>query len=275
MIALTGMMTTSIDQTEHRLIKAAFFDVDGTLLSHSSYSVSQSTRGSLDKLRAKGIKTYLCTGRHVLELDLLPVADILFDGYITLNGHLCLDENRKLLFGLPFPEDTTRALISIFKKHQLPLVLVEENGLTLNFVNDTVVRAQKAISTPVPEIAPYDGKPIYQATTFAERSEDDRIRAIMPPNCHAARWNDRGVDLILNGGGKVAGIRFILEREGILPEETIAFGDAENDIDMLEFCGIGVAMGNAQDKVKEIADYVTSDVDDGGIEKALRLYGII
>lgn len=256
-------------------IKAAFFDLDGTLLSHTSHSVPQSARESLEKLREKGVKTYLCTGRHVTELELLPISDISFDGYITLNGHICLDENKKIVYGLPFPEDTTRALITIFKEHQLPLVLVEESGLTLNFVNDTVIRAQKAISTPLPEIAPYDGKPIYQATTFASRSEDERIRSMMPPNCHAARWNDQGVDLILNGGGKVAGIRYVLEQEGILPEACIAFGDAENDMDMLEFVGIGVAMGNAQERVKGIADYVTADIDDDGIEKSLRYWRIL
>jgi len=257
------------------MIKAAFFDVDGTLLSHSTHSVPQSARESLSELKAKGIKTYLCTGRHAGELDLLPVTDIPFDGYITLNGHLCLDQNRQMMFGLPFPEDTTNALIRVFKEHRLPLVLVEESGLTLNFVNDTVIRAQKAISTPVPDIAPYDGKPIFQATTFASREEDNLIRSLMPPNCCAARWNDHGVDLILNGGGKVAGIRYIIEKEGILPEECIAFGDAENDIDMLEYCGIGVAMGNAQEKVKEIADYVTTDIDKDGIKNALRFYSII
>ena len=147
---------------------------------------------------------------------------------------------------------------------------MEESGLTLNFVNEDVIRAQKAISTPIPVIAPYDGSPIYQATTFASREEDDRIRAIMPPDCHTARWNDRGVDLIINGGGKVAGIRYVIAQEEILPRECIAFGDAENDIDMIEFCGIGVAMGNAQDSVKVAADLVTTDVDYDGIKKALQ-----
>lgn len=71
------------------------------------------------------------------------------------------------------------------------------------------------------------------------------------------------------------GIRHIIERDGILPEECIAFGDAENDIEMLEFCGIGVAMGNAQEKVKEIADYVTTDIDEDGIRNALQYYSII
>ena len=257
------------------MIKAAFFDVDGTLLSHATHCVPKSARESLEKLRAKGIKTYLCTGRHMLEFDFLPMADIPFDGYITLNGHLCLDANKQLLCDFPFPEDTIRTLIARFKEHHLPLLLVEDNGMTLNFVNDTVIRAQKAISSPIPNIAPYDGKPIYLATAYVTPDEDDLIRSIIPSNCHIARWNDRGIDLILNDVGKVAGIRAIIEQEGILPEECIAFGDAENDIDMIEFCGIGVAMGNAQQKVKNIADYVTTDIDQDGIENALRFYGII
>lgn len=257
------------------MIKAAFFDVDGTLLSHATHSVAQSTRNCLSQLRAKGIRTYLCTGRHSSELELLPVAGIPFDGYITLNGHLCLDRDMKKVFGLPFPDDTIRSLISSFKKHRLPLVLVEEEGIILDYVNDEVIKAQKAISTPVPEVAPYDGKPVYLATTFARRDKDDLIRSMLPPGCHAARWNDHGVDLILDDGGKVRGIRFILETEQILPEECIAFGDAENDTDMIAFCGIGIAMGNAQEAVKEAADYVTADIDDDGIEKALQHFGIL
>ena len=79
----------------------------------------------------------------------------------------------------------------------------------------------------------------------------------------------------MESGGKVSGMRFFLEREGIPARDTIAFGDAENDIDMLEYAGVGVAMGNAQECVKRIADYVTSSVDEDGIEKALRFYEII
>ena len=55
----------------------------------------------------------------------------------------------------------------------------------------------------------------------------------------------------------------------------MAFGDAENDIDMLKAVGIGVAMGNGGDCVRKIADYVTSDVDDDGIGKALRHFHVI
>ena len=228
------------------MIRAAFFDLDGTLLSHRTYQVSGSTKRALAQLRDNGVKLYLSTGRHAVELDALPIEDLIFDGYITLNGQLCLDQDKQFLYGTPFPEDITATLISLFQRNSIPLVLVEESGLTLNYVNQAVLDAQSAINTPVPEIAPYDGKPIYQAT-----------------------------DLIMEGGGKVSGMRYFLEREGILPGETIAFGDAENDIDMLEYADIGVVMGNAQVSVKRIANYITSSVDEDGIDKALRYYGLI
>ena len=62
---------------------------------------------------------------------------------------------------------------------------------------------------------------------------------------------------------------------GLESSEIMAFGDGDNDIDMLKFAGIGVAMGNAGDAVKAAADYVTASVDDDGIEKALEHFGLI
>ncbi len=83
------------------------------------------------------------------------------------------------------------------------------------------------------------------------------------------------MDLLPAGGGKAEGIRRLLAKEEILPGEIIAFGDGENDISMLEMAGIGVAMGNAPEKVRISADYVTSDVDHDGIGKALRRFGLL
>ena len=73
----------------------------------------------------------------------------------------------------------------------------------------------------------------------------------------------------------MAGIKRYLELTGIKREEIIAFGDAENDLDMLRFAGIGVAMGNGAEEVKAAADYVTADIDDDGIEKALKHFQLI
>ena len=73
----------------------------------------------------------------------------------------------------------------------------------------------------------------------------------------------------------MAGIIRYLEMTGIQREEIIAFGDAENDLEMIRFAGIGVAMGNAEEAVKAVADFVTADIDDDGIEKALKHFQLI
>ena len=77
------------------------------------------------------------------------------------------------------------------------------------------------------------------------------------------------------GVDKGKALAMAMEKLGIKPEECIAFGDAENDISMLKFAGIGVAMGNASDNVKNQSNYVTLDNDSDGIYYALKHFGII
>ena len=71
------------------------------------------------------------------------------------------------------------------------------------------------------------------------------------------------------------GVRAAMERYGLAPEEVMAFGDGENDITMLALAGTGVAMGNGDEAVKAMADYVTDTVDNGGVSKALRHFGLL
>ena len=91
----------------------------------------------------------------------------------------------------------------------------------------------------------------------------------MLPHCRLPRWHPQFSDLVHMDNSKAVGIENVLSHFGIDRTECIAFGDGGNDIEMLEYCGIGVAMGNADDTVKSHADYVTTSVDDEGIEQAL------
>lgn len=156
----------------------------------------------------------------------------------------------------------------------VPVLLVEKDRMYINFVNKEVEKAQREISSDVPDTGEYGGGEIYQAIAYVEKEKEDELKAILP-DCRITRWNDRAVDIISRGGGKVVGIKQYLERNNILPRETMAFGDGENDIEMLEAAGIGIAMGNADDIVKKSADYVTDSVDNDGIGKALRYFQII
>lgn len=252
------------------MIKAIFFDVDGTLLSHKTKQVPKSAREGLSRLRQQGIKIYLSTGRHMMELNRMPVSEIKFDGYVTLNGQLCLNSDQKVLYDAPFDIEVTEKLAEMFRKKEMPLVFVEKKRIYINFVNDLVRKAQKEISTKVPSVQEYGNEPVYQATTYLRQEEEKKFEYILPKGCSFARWSRNGVDIISETGGKVAGIRHIQKFLGISREEIMAFGDAGNDIEMLKYAGIGVAMGNAGENVKKAADFVTDDIDKDGVWKALR-----
>lgn len=257
------------------MIKAIFFDVDGTLLSHTTKQVPQDTKQTLIQLQNSGIKIFMSTGRHPLELSQLPVNDIEFDGYITLNGQLCLNSKKKVLLGRPFDQDASKKLVSIFKQKICPIALVESDRIYINFVNNTVLAAQKSISTPVPEIGQYNNSLIYQATAFTSKYTENFLINALPHGYKFTRWNEYGGDIISNDGGKSKGVNYFCDRFNLRQNEIVAFGDSENDIDMLQYAEIGIAMGNADSCVKKIADYVTTDVDQGGIINALEHFSII
>ena len=260
---------------ENRNIKAIFFDVDGTLVSHKSKSVPESAKAALEELRKKGVKIFLSTGRHIHELKEMPTEEMEFDGYIILNGQIVLDGKRNLIFSHPFGKEDTEELVEIFKKKEYPFVLVNSEGHYMNLVNQIVEIGLASVSTPIPPIKEYGGEELYQATVFITAQEDESFSKILPGGCKIARWGEHGADVIAKDGGKAIGMKYFTEALGILPEEMMAFGDAQNDMDMITYAGIGVAMGNAKECVKEVADYVTDSVDEDGIVNALRYYGLL
>lgn len=256
------------------MIKAIFFDVDGTLLSHETKKVPQSTKEALKQLKKQNIKTFMATGRHNLELDDLPMEDLMFDGYVLLNGQINMDHDGNLISQQTISPKDTNTLVRKFKEKETALVFIENDQLYINVINETVKIAQAAISSPNPEVKEYSGKPICQCCLYATAKEAKELIKELP-DCKINQWNPYGYDIISKEGGKTAGIESILKHYGIKKEEIMAFGDGENDIEMLQYAKIGVAMGNAEEEVKEAADYITDYIDEDGIYKALQHYQIL
>ena len=256
------------------MIKAAFFDVDGTLYSHKTSCVTESNLKVLEKLREKGIKIFLATGRHSAELIDLHMEHMEFDGYVMLNGQICMDHDKNVFFGNEIKREDAEIFFDAFESKALPVLMIEKDCLYVNLQNEVVANAQAEISTPIPELGEYQGAPIYQMVVFGGKELEEEY-AHKLANCKMTRWCPYGVDIISKNGGKSVGIQKVLEHYGIKKEEMIAFGDSYNDIDMLQFAGVGVAMGNAADEAKAAADYVTADIDDEGILKACKHFGLI
>lgn len=258
------------------MIKAVFFDIDGTLVSFKTHEVPQSTIEALDLLRKKGIKVFIATGRHYTSINNL--GDLKFDGYVTLNGGYCFAGEDKVIYKHSIPDRDIEALIRYMETEEsFPCAFVQEKEIFMNYKDETVEEIFNMLNFPEPPIRPMDeirGKTAYQLVSFFTAEQEKKIMTILS-NCESTRWNPLFTDVVPAGSSKRVGIDKMLEYFRISLNECMAFGDGGNDIAMLQHAGIGVAMGNAEDDVKQYADYITDSVDEDGIFKALKHLNII
>lgn len=251
------------------MIKAAFFDIDGTLLSFNTHRVSDGTVRAFDALHRMGVRTFISSGRPRVLIPDMPVS---FDGYVTMNGGYCFVGDRVLLKN-PIPQDETDRWLQYAQQRGLCTMIFTEHEMFVNTLTDPVanaIRDQLEFEMPPQlDVEEMMGRETYQIIAVMDADMDAEVTAMLP-HCRLPRWHPHFSDLVKADNSKASGIESILRHYGIRREECIAFGDGGNDVEMLEYCGIGVAMGNAADEVKRHADFVTTSVDDEGIEYACR-----
>ena len=261
------------------MIKAAFFDIDGTLLSFQTHRVSTGTLRAFDRLHRAGIRTFISTGRPRVLIPSLPLH---FDGHVTMNGgRVYTLQNTpatgippidKILVANPIPLADSEAYLRLAEERGVCLMVFTAEEMYVSQVNDTAIRLHQSLDIPMPTVAPISelhDKEAYQIISITPPQMDAELSALMP-SCHMPRWSDVFTDIVNRTNSKASGLEAICHHYGIQQQETLAFGDGGNDIDMLRWAGIGVAMGNAADDVKQAADRVTADVDHEGIEQAVE-----
>lgn len=256
------------------MIRAVFFDVDGTLISHKISDMPESTRYALGELRRKGILLFLATGRHLRELEMLPLHHFPFDGYVTISGQLCYDRDYHILFRNRIGSKDTEKLAQMFRAKDFPLIFKTEEALYANLIDDTVVQVMKDVSTPLPEVREYQGEPLYMAIAFGSRRETDAVAGPLT-GCRTSIWHPDAADIVPVDSGKIIGIQKMLERFDLSRDEILAIGDGENDMDMIQYAGFSAAMGNAGAELRRAADYVTSSVDEDGILRAMEHFQLL
>lgn len=258
------------------MIKAVFFDVDGTLVSFKTHQVPQSTIDSIQQLKAKGIKVFIATGRRLQAIN--NVGTLEFDGYITLNGGFCFAGKDKVIYKHAIPAEDIEAMLHYQETvENFPCAMVLEDSIYMNYEDEAVKEVFDLLNFPNPPLRPLREvahNAAYQLIAFFTEKQEERIMSVLP-HCEATRWNPLFSDVVPKGSNKSVGIDKVIEYFGISLEETMAFGDGGNDIQMLQHAGVGVAMGNAEDEVKQFADYVTTSVEEDGIYKALCHFNVL
>lgn len=256
------------------MIKIIFFDIDGTLLPFHKKEVPESTIRSIKKLQEKGIKVIVATGKSLTQMLDTSVSKIDFDGYITLNGQICYDQDMNMFFGTQIDPKEMEVLSQAFKGKKIPFAMISEFSRYINYVDDEVIRHNEETNSKVPSIDEYRGEKIYQITAYTTSKNVDTLKNILD-YCDVTYWAEGAIDIIAKGGGKMNAIKSWLDKLGIDQNESMAFGDGANDANMLSYCGIGVAMGNAVDITKTSANYITTDVNENGVENALKHFDLI
>ena len=260
------------------MIRAIFFDIDGTMVSYKNKFMSQQLRDDLFALQRAGILIFVCSGRAPQDLKSTGMLrDVVFDGYITLNGQCCYNA-QGVYRDNPLPLEDLKSAKDVLEANPELAALVEENGVTyLTCHNQRVDEVFEFLHTqkyPVMSLQRMMEHKVYQLVPLVNQEEEHLFVSVMP-GCSYTRWHPLGIDVTAKGEGKADGIRATMAHYGLKPEETMAFGDGENDLTMMALVGTSVAMGGADQRVKELADYVTDTVEEEGISQALRHFGLL
>jgi len=257
---------------------ALFFDIDGTLVSFETHEIPASTILALTQAKANGSRVYIATGRPPVIITNLGAISHLIDGYITTNGALCYVDDT-IVYSQPIPKQDVMTCLEDCQEKGNSLIIVGRQDIAVLDPKgdvDRIFRQMLAVKN-LDKASPLDvvlQQDILQLTPFFPADYEPQLMARMP-QCVSGRWHPEFTDITANGADKGKGILAMARHEGFNPDHTIAFGDGGNDTSMIKQAGIGVAMGNAIDELKNLADYVTTSVDKDGILNALRHFEVI
>lgn len=260
------------------MIKALFFDIDGTLVSFTSHRVPQSAITALEQVKQQGIKIFIATGRPKLIINNIPEIEHLVDGWITANGAYCYI-GEKVLCCHTIAQEDVDLILHHAELHDYACIVVGERNIAV--VNYKPYVSQLFVEglgvTNIGELGTMEmlkKQSILQLTPFMNKEQEDDLMKNLP-ELVPARWHPAFTDIISKEAKKGRGVEIIAEAMGWKLDELAAFGDGGNDMDMLQTVKYGIAMGNASEEVKRAAWWTTTSVDEDGVLHGLKHLNLI
>ena len=262
-----------------RTYSIVFLDIDGTLLD-SKHQVTPCTHEHLQYLHKRGIPIVLCSARPPEGVNLVARQVGIQSPVACYNGGLIFDEHSTILRDVGI--DIRLAMDFMrFVSERFPDLVVSAylyNVWLAEDLHNEAIRQEAEISGCTPLQGSLEQ--LASAATHVHKllciGDAMRIRALQKevaelfPQLMALRSKPTYLEILPQGSTKGSAARVLLEHYGLDPKQAVAFGDSDVDVDMLQYCGFGVAMGNAPRQVKEAADYVTASNDQEGVYIALN-----
>ena len=281
--------------------RIAFLDVDGTLID-SGEVIAPSTIEAVQTARANGHLVYLSTGRASVEIY-PSIRDIGFDGAISAGGGFA-EIGDELVISRTMPEEAVARMVGFYEEsgYDFYLQAFDElypspgvRGRFATYLEDDQERRGET-RTDLKSVTDSDEHPALKAFAHVrplsytgiaksvflagDLTAFDRVSAALSGDFHVItgtipHMGKGSGEVTLGGVNKGTTILQLLEKLGLDAASAIGIGDSTNDIEMLEVCGVGIAMGNASAEVKAVADEVTTAVLDDGVWNAFRRHGLI
>lgn len=261
-------------------MKIAFFDIDGTLVNvpNGMMHPSKETIRVLKEFQKQGNYIVVATARGVIPDS---VKDIEFDGYICSDGHY-VEFKHEVLINNVFMREQIEMQLKVYKEHNGDCIFGGHYGEWFSSSNSSLIKKHNLLyagndAIDNSRIAQHCLNEIKSNTVtalFSNAKDMYNAKAVLPSNW-AINAYDTGhirMDVHLPGFSKGTACEFLFQQLQIDRKDTYAFGDGDNDIEMLQLVGHGIAMKNAAKHIQDVADEITDSVDNDGIAKAFKKY---
>lgn len=249
------------------------FDVDGTLRDNVNHDVSDSTRKALFLLKQKGYKLAISSGRGIDSLKATGLMEFIdWDGFVCNNGQVVLNRCQEEIFHASMNKDSVLKTIQKANELGYAVMLKSHPRFITKEPDEYVYEAQRFFNNHIPHLGEYHGQDVDAMVIYGPKKYDyapfldiDGIQVLPGESTYA--------DIIIGDVSKATGIKQLLELYHL--DGYIAFGDSLNDMEMFRYADISIAMGQGNQKLKNMATYVTSSIDEDGIYQACLHYHFI
>ena len=253
-------------------IKLIATDLDGTFFNSNS-AISDYNKVVFQFLMKNGIEIILATGRALNSVK--HYKDILAnDNYsIIFNGAAIVDNDGNFMYDKVIDADISKSIINIYNKYNVYLHVYKRNihiASDIDFYLKRYIEKEKVndVAIGLENIEDFE---FNKMVFIGDREELERLQNDIRNNfnVHTCFSHTNFLEVLASGINKGSALEWICNQKGIKRDEVVAFGDNYNDIEMIEYAGIGVAMENAEEALKKKADYICLTNDEDGVGKFL------
>lgn len=261
-----------------RAIKLLAIDLDGTLL-NSRHQVSPRNKAALRRASDCGMEVVIATGKtRNSAVDLIAELGIRSPG-VFMQGLITAEADGSVRRRITMPETVAAQVVDIGEAQEFDIIAYRDNQAYARQLHQAAI-GLTAYGEPLPDIvadwhALLDATDLNKIVLFGEEHQIPHLRAALEAalhdKIHITRASIVGMlEALPANASKGKAVAALMRDMGIAPEAAMAFGDGENDIEMLQAVGIGVAMGNAADALKAVADIIAPANDEDGVARIIE-----